>query len=70
MSERQQRRRAITFFRADDAPSLEDDGMMTMAPGLIDPAASAALDGRQMAAGQRVRVLFKGPGPDGFNSRT
>jgi quercetin dioxygenase-like cupin family protein len=63
----QQRRRAITFFRADDAPSLEDDGMMTMAPGQIDPAISAAFDGRQMASGQRVRVLFKGAGPDGFS---
>jgi quercetin dioxygenase-like cupin family protein len=63
----QQQRRAITFFRADDAPSLEDDGIMTMAPGQIDPVVSAAFDGRQMAAGQRVRVLFKDEDPDGFS---
>src|SRR5215813_11933042 len=66
MSE-QQRRTAITFFRADDAPSLEDDGIMTMEPGQIPPEASAAFDGRAMAAGQRVTVLFKGAGPDGFS---
>jgi hypothetical protein len=63
----QQRRTAITFFRADDAPSLDDDGMMVMAPGQIPPEASAALDGRAMAAGQRVKVLFKDADPDGFS---
>jgi hypothetical protein len=63
----QQRRTAITFYRADDAPSLEEDGIQTMAPGQIDPAISAAFNGRQMAAGQRVSVLFKDADPDGFS---
>jgi quercetin dioxygenase-like cupin family protein len=57
----------MTFFSADDAPLLEDDGMMTMAPGAIDPAVSATFNGAQMAAGQRVTVLYKGDGPDGFS---
>ena len=67
MTEQQQRRTAITFFRADDAPSLEDDGIMTMEPGQVPPEVSAALNGRQMAAGQRVTVLYKGEGPEGFS---
>src|SRR5215472_7505846 len=28
----EQPQRAMTFFRAEDAPTLEDDGMMTMGP--------------------------------------
>jgi hypothetical protein len=67
VSGHEQRRTAITFFRADDAPSLEDDGIMTMEPGQVPPEVSAALNGRQMAAGQRVTVLYKGEGPDGFS---
>jgi hypothetical protein len=66
MSE-QQPQRAITFFRGEDAPSLEDDGMMTMAPAQIDPAVFDTVDVGLLAAGQRVRVLFKGEGPDGFS---
>lgn len=66
MSE-QQRRNAITFFRADDAPSIEEDGIQTMEPGQIDPAISASFNGRHMAAGQRVTVPFKDADPDGFS---
>ena len=63
----EQRQRAITFFRSDDAPLLEEDGIMTMEPGQISAEVSAAFDGRQMAVGQRVTVLYKGDGPDGFS---
>jgi quercetin dioxygenase-like cupin family protein len=57
----------MTFFSAEDAPLLEDDGMMIMTPVEIDPAVRGTYDGRQMAAGQRVTVLYKGEGPDGFS---
>jgi len=63
----EQRQRAITFFRADDAPTLDDDGMMSAAPVDIDPAVFASFDLAQLAAGQRVKVLFKGAGQDGFS---
>jgi quercetin dioxygenase-like cupin family protein len=63
----QERQRAMTFFRADDAPSLEEDGMMTMGPMEMDPAVRDAVDLSMLGAGQRVRVLFKGEGPDGFS---
>jgi quercetin dioxygenase-like cupin family protein len=66
MSE-QQRQRAITFFRADDAPSLDDDGMMSTAQVEIDPAVFDVFDLGQLTAGQRVKVLFKGAGPDGYS---
>jgi quercetin dioxygenase-like cupin family protein len=66
MSE-QQRQRAITFFRADDAPSLDDDGMMSTAAVEIDPAVFDAFDVGLLTAGQRVKVLFKGTGPDGYS---
>lgn len=66
MSE-QERQRAMTFYRADDAPSLEEDGMMTMGSMEIDPAVRDAVDLGMLGAGQHVRVLFKGEGPDGFS---
>jgi len=63
----EQRQPAMTFFRAEDAPTLEDDGMMTMGPMEFDPAVGEAVDWRLLGAGQRVTVLFKGEGPDGFS---
>jgi quercetin dioxygenase-like cupin family protein len=66
MSE-QERQRALTFFRAEDAPTLEEDGMMTMGSMEIDPAVADAVDLGMLGAGQRVTVLFKGEGPDGFS---
>jgi quercetin dioxygenase-like cupin family protein len=63
----QQRQTAMTFFRADDAPTLEDDGMMTMGQMEIDPAVHDAVDLGLLGVGQRVRVLFKGEGADGFS---
>jgi quercetin dioxygenase-like cupin family protein len=63
----EQRQTAMTFFRAEDAPTLEDDGMMTMGPMEIDPAVPEAADLSLLAAGQRVTVLYKGEGPDGFS---
>jgi quercetin dioxygenase-like cupin family protein len=66
MSE-QQRQLPMTFFRIADAPSLDDDGMMVMAPADIDPAAFAGYDRAQAVLGQAVKVLFKGQGEDGFS---
>jgi quercetin dioxygenase-like cupin family protein len=66
MSE-QQRQRAMTFFRMDDAPTLDDDGMMSTAAVNIDPAVFATFDASQLGAGQLVKVLFKGAGPDDFS---
>jgi quercetin dioxygenase-like cupin family protein len=63
----QQQRRAMTFYRAEDAPTLEDDGIMTLGPMEIDPAVGEAADLSLLAAGQHVTVLFKGEGPDGFS---
>jgi hypothetical protein len=40
----QQRRGAMTFFRMDDAPMLDDDGMMSTAAVHIDPAVFATVD--------------------------
>jgi quercetin dioxygenase-like cupin family protein len=57
----------MTFFRADDAPTLEEDGMMTMGQMEIDPAVFDAVDLGLLGVGQCVRVLFKGEGPDGFS---
>ena len=66
MSE-QERQRAMTFFRAEDAPTLEEDGIMTMGSMEMDPAVRDAVDLGMLGVGQRVRVLFKGEGPDGFS---
>jgi quercetin dioxygenase-like cupin family protein len=66
MSE-QQRPRAMAFFRMDDAPRLEDDGMMATDMSNIDPAVFSSFDFGQFVAGQAVKVLFKGEGPDGFS---
>ena len=66
MSE-QQRQRAMTFFRMDDAPRLEDDGMMATDMSGIDPAVFTSFDFGQFVAGQLVKVLFKGDGPEGFS---
>jgi quercetin dioxygenase-like cupin family protein len=67
MSEEQQRERAMTFFRADDAPSLDEDGMMSTAPMPVDPDVFDSINLAQLAAGQHVKVLFKGAGPDGYS---
>jgi quercetin dioxygenase-like cupin family protein len=63
----QQQQRAMTFYRAEDAPTLEDDGIMTLGAMEIDPAVGEAVDLRLLNAGQHVTVLFKGEGPDGFS---
>jgi quercetin dioxygenase-like cupin family protein len=63
----QQQQRAMTFYRAEDAPTLEDDGIMTLGQMEIDPAVGEAVDLRLLNAGQHVTVLFKGEGPDGFS---
>lgn len=56
----------IRFFRSEDAPSIDHDGIMS--PPEIDRAVYASgLDTRPVADGQDVTVLFKGEGPDGFS---
>ena len=55
----------MTFYRAEAARSLDEEGMMS--PPEIDPAVSTTLDLSPIAAGSRVNVLFKGQGPNGFS---
>ena len=55
----------MTFYRAADAPTIEQDGIMSMPE--ISPAVHAGLDLSPIMDGQRVTVLFKGEGPDGFS---
>lgn len=57
--------KGIAFYRAADAPSLDDDGMMI--PPRIDKAVYTELDLSPLVAGQKVTVLFKGEGPDAFS---
>jgi quercetin dioxygenase-like cupin family protein len=57
--------RSMTFFRAQDGVSLDDDGMMS--PPVIDKAVYQAYDTRPMQDGARTTVLFKGEGPDDFS---
>jgi quercetin dioxygenase-like cupin family protein len=60
MMSEQERQRAMTFFRMDDAPTLDDDGMMTYGPSQTDPAVYTTFDASQLMAGQLVKVLYKG----------
>jgi len=55
----------MVFFSSTDAPSIEEDGMMS--PPQIDKSIHAQLDTSPVADGQRVTVLFKGEGPTGFS---
>jgi quercetin dioxygenase-like cupin family protein len=57
--------RSITFFHADDAPSLEDDGMMS-APDIPEEV-STTLNLRPLLVGAKTKVLFKGDGDDRFS---
>jgi len=63
----EQRQLAMTFFSMADAPSLDEDGIMQTKPVDIDPAAFEGYNRAHAALGQQVRVLYKGPGPDGFS---
>jgi quercetin dioxygenase-like cupin family protein len=67
MTETATRNTAMTFFRAADAPTLDDDGAMTYAPVDIDPEVFGTLDVGLLRAGEDVRVLFKSADPDGFS---
>src|SRR4051812_23928437 len=60
-----QHSRTMSFFRAEDARPLDEDGMMS--PPDIDPAVYTQLDLSPLTAGQQVNVLFKGDGPQGFS---
>lgn len=57
--------KGLRFYRAADAPSLEDDGIMS-AP-FVDKAVYTTLDLRPLADGSKVKVLFKGEGTSGFS---
>ncbi len=61
----EQSRKSMVFYKSADAPSLDDDGMMT--PPAIDRSVYTTYDLAPMADGNRVTVLFKGDGPDGFS---
>jgi hypothetical protein len=54
-------RRSITFFAADEAPLLDDDGIMV--PPHVEPVVYETLDLTSLAAGSKVTVLFKTGGP-------
>ena len=57
--------RKMVFFSSADAPTIEEDGMMS--PPKIDKAVYTQLDISPVADGQHVTVLFKGEGPNGFS---
>jgi hypothetical protein len=57
--------KSITFYTAADAPSLDDDGIMS--PPDLDESIRTNLDLTPLAAGSKVTVLFKGDGPDGMS---
>ena len=61
------RERAMAFYSAATAPTLDEDGVMTYAPIDIDPAAFEGLDVGLLRAGEDVRVLYKSADPDGFS---
>jgi quercetin dioxygenase-like cupin family protein len=60
----ERRAKGIAFYRATDAPLLDDS---TMSPPRVDKAVYTTLDLKPLAAGSRVTVLFKGEGPGGFS---
>jgi quercetin dioxygenase-like cupin family protein len=57
--------KGIVFYRSEEARPLDDDGMMS--PPDIPEEVYTTLDLAPIAAGQRVTVLFKGDGPNGFS---
>ena len=65
MTETEQRSVGMAFYRADDARSLDNDGMMSFPE--IAPEVYESLDLSPLASAQQVDVLFKGDGPDGFS---
>ena len=60
-----ERTKSIQIFRAEDAPSLDDDGMMS--PPTLAKEVKDEFDTSPLYDGQRVNVLFKGEGADGFS---
>ncbi|WP_426574005.1 cupin domain-containing protein [Aquihabitans sp. McL0605] len=57
--------KGITFYKAVDAPSLDDDGMMSP-PDLV-PEVYTNLDLMPLLDGSEVTVLFKGEGPNALS---
>ena len=59
-----ERTKGIVVYGSEDARPLDDD---VMSPPDIPEEVYKTLDLAPIAAGQRVTVLFKGDGPDGFS---
>ena len=57
--------RAMTFFRTADAPTLIEDGIMSMPE--IAPEVYTTYDLSGLVAGEETTVLFKGEGQSGFS---
>jgi hypothetical protein len=55
----------MSFYFASDAPQIEHDGIMSMPD--LNPEIFTELDVMPYFDGQRVTVLYKGEGPDGFS---
>jgi hypothetical protein len=55
----------MSFYSGADAPAIEHDGIMSMP--YLNPDIFKELDVAPVFEGQKVSVLFKGEGPDGFS---
>jgi hypothetical protein len=55
----------MSFYCAADAPQIEHDGIMELPD--LNPEIFTELDVAPVFDGQRVTVLYKGEGPDGFS---
>lgn len=68
MTDMQDRRRGLTIFRAADAPTLEETGMMA-APVMRPGVAEQVVEGiSAFASGSDIRVLYGRPDDDGSPS--
>src|SRR3954454_13596354 len=56
---------AMSFFRTESAPTLIEDGIMSMPE--IAPDVYTTYDLSGLLAGEETTVLFKGEGPEGFS---
>ncbi|MCK9877131.1 cupin domain-containing protein [Frankia sp. Ag45/Mut15] len=60
-----QEARKMVFFSAADAPSLDDEGMMSSAA--LDPAIAEEVDLGPYSNASKLSVLYRGAGPEGFS---
>jgi quercetin dioxygenase-like cupin family protein len=59
------RGKGITFFQAEKARPLDEEGMMS--PARVDQSVYQELDLSPISGGSDVRVLFRSEGPDAFS---